>query len=104
MQLASNCATHGLAKSLQGLRMSLKRKEVLLFLAVVCILQQCAMLATAWPYFAQIEEEEGNKIAIYDQNMFEGDINITTDELVRFYGGPKMDEPGNATVSLRTEL
>ena len=101
MQLASNCATHGLAKSLQGLRMSLKRKEVLLFLAVVCILQQCAMLATAWPY---IEEEEGNKIAIYDQNMFEGDIIITTDELVRFYGGPKMDEPGNATVSLRTEL
>ena len=80
--------------------MNLKRKEVLLFLAAIYILQQCAMLATARPYFAQTEEEKGNKKGIYDQNMFEGDINITADELAQFYGGPKMDE-GNATVSLR---
>ena len=62
--------------------MSLKRKEVLLFLAAVCILQQCAMFAMARPYSAQSKEEKGNKKAVYDQNMFEGDIDITLDEIV----------------------
>ena len=73
-------------------------KEVLLILVAVCILQQYAMLVTAWPHFVQIEEEKDSKEALYDPKMFEGDIEITMDELVRFYGGPTMDgKPGNVS-------
>ena len=39
--------------------------------------------------------------ALYDQNMFEGDINITLDEIARFYDGPNLDD---VAVSLRAEL
>lgn len=72
----------------------------ILIVAAVYILQQYAMLAAAWPsYFAQTEQEEkDNKEALYDPNMFEGDIDITLDELVQFYGGPKMDELGNVSL------
>ena len=53
---------------------------------------QCAMFAAAWPLTARSE-------ALYDPNMFEGDIEITLDELIRFYGGPLMDEPGQVSVT-----
>ena len=60
---------------------------------------QCAMFAAAWPLTARDEEDRDSKEALYDPNMFEGDIEITLDELIRFYGGPLMDEPGQVSVT-----
>ena len=47
------------------------------------------------------EEERDEREAPYDQNLFEGDIEITLDEIMRYYGGPKLDEPEHVGLQYR---
>ena len=66
---------------------NLTKKQLLFFLAVVCILQ----LTNAWPSFAQDNLGNDDSDPLIDPDMFEGDIVITEEEFERYYGGSQAD-------------
>ena len=72
-----------------------------LLVLVVVWAMQCAMFTAAWPVASQgkEEEEEDKKDALYDPDTFEGDILITPEEFLRYYGGPHTDHSGSVSVA-----
>ena len=78
--------------------MSFTRSLLLLALVAVWAMQ-CAMFTAAWPLASQEGEEEDKKKALYDPDTFEGDILITPEEFLRYYGGPHTDHPGSVSVA-----
>ena len=65
-------------------------------LAATWILQ-IAILTNAVPHTYHQHEKDDDK-ALYDPNLFEGDIEITQEQFERFYGQPKQDT--SRTVSI----
>lgn len=71
-------------------------KLLLSTLAALWILQ-IAILTYAVPHTYHQYEKDDSK-ALYDPNLFEGDIEITEEQFQRFYGQPKKGQSGTVSI------
>ena len=68
-------------------------------LTVLWILQ--IAILTAVPHTYHRHEKDDDK-ALYDPNLFEGDIEITQEQFERFYGQPNKDKSGTVSMWVST--
>lgn len=68
-------------------------RNTLLLILIALWTMQSAILIAAVPLINTI----GDDSAIYDPNLFEGDIVITPEEFEKYYGVPHSDQAGNVS-------
>ena len=88
---------HGIVLEHNLKKIGVTMRELLLSTLAALWIMQIAILTDAVPHTYHRYEKDDDK-ALYDPNLFEGDIEITQEQFKRFYGQPKKGQSGTVSI------